>query len=146
MDKKNIKTDLTSIAQSRLAYYQELVSLAEAQRELLVGGRHSELADNLKAHDPILIEIGRLDKREEALVSLLTDTESDSGYRQLIQTTAKTAARLAELTRINAELLENAREFVAFSIGIIAKSVNESCAIGDSVTDSNGALLLDKKV
>lgn len=144
MDTKKIVSELTAIVESRLGYYEELVALADAQREFLVRGNHEELADNLKKHDPILVEIGRLDKREEALAGLLSQEDFTPSCRQTLRLTAQTAAHLAKLTRINAELLENAKEFVAFSIGVLSKSVSEQNS--DAGCDPNGALLLDQKV
>lgn len=147
MDAQKIKSELTVIAQSRLELYRELVSLAEAQRLLLAGGRHSELGENLKRHDPILIEIGRLDKREETLADLVPDLDPSCDYREILRNTAETAARLAHLTRVNAELFENAKDFVTFSIAVLAKAANEPGAGGnDSAGDSNGPILIDLKV
>jgi len=148
MDANKIKDELTSIAESRLGYYRELVKLADAQRDLLVKSKHSELVENLKKHDPILVEIGRLDKREESLTDQVIGMGTDSTHHRLLRETAETAEHLARLTRINAQLLENAKEFVAFSIGVICKTASESASGGssDAFCDSNAALLLDMKV
>lgn len=147
MDAQKIKSELTVIAQSRLELYRELVSLAEAQGKLLAAGRHSDLAENLKRHDPILIEIGRLDKREVALADLTPDLDPSCDYHEILRNTAETAAGLAHLTRVNAELFENAKDFVTFSIAVLAKAVNQPAASGsDSAGDSNGPILLDLRV
>ena len=135
------------LAQTNLQLYRELLSLAEAQKEHLAAGRHSELAENLKRYDPILIEIGRLDAREEALIHLMSELDPSSDYYEILRNTADTAARLAHLTRINTELLENAKDYVTFSIAVLAKAVNDSAAGGsDAVGDSNGPILLDLRV
>jgi len=145
MNEKSVKSELTAIAKSRLAHYRKLIALADAQREFLIGGKYSDLVDNLREHDPILVEIGRLDKREETLAGMLTEVDLDPDYKQILRETAETAALLAKLTRINAQLLENARDYITFSLGIITKSVNEQQS-ADLASNPAGALLLDQKV
>jgi len=135
MDIEVIRDELLTIAEARLACYSKLISLAEEQRELLMAGRHAELAGNLSRHDPVLAELCRLEGREELLEASLGPTgesrqpeDFECRRRTLAAETSDAALKLRSLTETNKELLTNAANFVGFSIGIISQLVGDQPA------------------
>lgn len=155
MNIERLKNELVSIAGRRLQRFRELASLAEEQRSLLLNGRHSELPGNVTEHDRLLVELNQLDRREEALAGHLADAEPVSGtsadfdrkYGEINRETGEVALRLQSLTVANTELLNNAMEFVTFSIGILSKLANEQQPCDPGIEAGNSAaLLLDRKV
>lgn len=151
LDNKKIENEILAAACKRLSSYEQLVSLAEEQQEILVEGRHNELADNTAAFDPVLLEIKQLDKREEMLFQRLKKTENsenpnniDIRCREVNKSTIQAAARLRRLMEANERLMNNALQLIDFSMGIICKVAAESASGTDARV--NPALAIDLKV
>ncbi len=103
----------------------------------------------------MLVELSQLDRREEALAGHLAEAEpmsetsvdSDQQYGEINRETGEAALRLRSLTAANTELLNNAMEFVKFSIGVLSKLANEQQPCDPGIEAGNSAaLLLDRKV
>lgn len=146
-----MRIELIEIAEQRLRNYNALVSLAEAQREILIGGRHAELLENLNEHDPILVELERLDARAGTLASHLDKNDKSPDFerklKRLARQISEAASKLEDLVRANAELLTNAMNFVSFSIALISKIATDQQSYNPNSDLTPGlALMLDRKV
>ncbi|MHB0912634.1 MAG: flagellar export chaperone FlgN [Armatimonadota bacterium] len=147
METERIKSELISTARLRLQHYGLLVEMAEEQQSILIQGRHSELAENIAGFDSLLLELSKLSKREELLVCDLADSRSEasdisSTLCNISEEMLKHTERLRELSRSNMQLLNNAMEFIDFSIGIICGAVGP----GQSGRAGSPSILLDLKV
>ncbi|MGC8862525.1 MAG: hypothetical protein ACP5R5_07090 [Armatimonadota bacterium] len=120
---------------------QELLRLALAQRAILVEGRHAELEPNAQRMKQVMLDLAELDRLEPPRLAL---SDGDHSIRTKIR---DTALRLRDVLRGNAELLQNASEFVRFTLGALSRAVAEQ-NVGQSATDSSGcaAVLIDRKV
>jgi hypothetical protein len=78
MDAITIRNELITTARFRLQRLQELISLAEEQRAILLERRHADLQENLRKHDPLLIDLAKVEKREESLLGMLTVADSSA--------------------------------------------------------------------
>ena len=73
MDLGTAEKELMTTAALRLECFEKLVSQAEEQRSILVEGRHADLEPNLSKQDRILVDIVRLDRREDKLAGFIND-------------------------------------------------------------------------
>ncbi len=141
-----IETEIISICRQRLEKYEVLLSLSTEQQSILTDCRHSDLAENLSRFDPILADIERLDKRENALNTEL-DSPSGEFIRErdaLIESTSDMAKQLKSSVWMNAELLTNAKSFVDFSIKLISSLA--SCGQQSANAASGSSVMLDQMV
>lgn len=152
MDTTLIKKELMSSAETELSYYNQLVTLATEQRDILVKGRHSELPENLSKQDAILVELNRVDNRIRLLSEQLKSSEvSDpDGFeiqrKQLAEKLDRTITYLKWLVQMNAELLINAKNYVDFSVRTIISLVSQQASM-DATSDPMGrSLVLDQMV
>lgn len=138
-------SELISTARKRLQCFNALVKLADEQKSILLEGRHSELAGNLSKFDPQLLEIKRLEKQEETLLSQLTQAGVDihPEYTAVKRRIAEVVDLLQRISVTNKQLLARHMEYVSFSLGVIAKVATEHSIIGPG---NNPALMLDSRV
>jgi hypothetical protein len=130
---ETIRNEIISISELRYKGIQKLISLAEEQRNILVTCRHDELPENLNKHEPILDELARLDKREDALEAQLSQLKTKDNISTIFnqkqeQAAIKTAyamRKLRSLVESNAELLQNMMNYVNYTIAVIAKIVRD---------------------
>ncbi|HOK54608.1 MAG TPA: flagellar export chaperone FlgN [Armatimonadota bacterium] len=146
-----IQSQIISIAEARLAKFEELIKLAEEQQELLINNRHDELVENLSKHDPILIEIAQLERKEQELSAQTDDNNRqnrlDETIAELSKRTTDAANRLHSLIQFNAELLMNAMSFMNFSLGLISRLINNQPSYNPNSDESGSlSLVLDSKV
>lgn len=146
MERDKLIRELTTAARQRLERYNMLVKLADEQRSILIGSRHSELADNLASFDPLLIEIKRIEKQEDTLLRHMVEAGGDDPgpeYRVLKGRIAESADLLHRISVTNKQLLTRQMEYVSFSLGMMVKIATEHSIIGPG---NNAALMLDSKV
>ena len=165
MDATTIRNELITAARFRLQRFQELISLAQEQRAILLERRHADLPENLRRHDPLLIELAKVEKREESLLGMLAATERrqrhcvryrsiacraypdfEAQYAEINRETRALALTLQTLVAGNTQLLETMMEYVQFSIGIMAKLMCEQQSYDPAADPGTAALLLDRKV
>ena len=148
MDLDTTQKELIATAALRLECFEKLLSLAKEQRSILVEGRHADLEPNLCEQDRILVELGRLDRREDKLIGFINEGSQqgkflpnyETRYGEITQRIKNAVVRLRSVMRINTELLENVARYVSFSLAVIAKLASnqsphsrQSCAAGTSV-------------
>ena len=162
MDATTIRNELITAARFRLQRFQELISLAEDQRAILLERRHADLPENLGRHDPLLIELAKVEKREESLLGMLAATDASAAalrsateasasefeaqYTEINRETRALALTLQTLVAGNTQLLETMMEYVQFSINIMAKLMCEQQSYDPAADPGTAALLLDRKV
>ena len=162
MDATTIRNELITAARFRLLRFQELISLAEEQRAILLERRHADLPENLGRHDPLLIELAKVEKREESLLGMLAATDASAAalrsateasasefeaqYTEINRETRALALTLQTLVAGNTQLLETMMEYVQFSINIMAKLMCEQQSYDPAADPGTAALLLDRKV
>ena len=162
MDATTIRNELITAARFRLQRFHELISLAEEQRAILLERRHADLPENLRKHDPLLIELAKAEKREESLLGMLAATDASAAapgsateasasdfeaqYAEINRETRALALTLQTLVAGNTRLLETMMEYVQFSIGIMAKLMCEQQSYDPAADPGTAALLLDRKV
>jgi len=154
MDATTVRNELITAARFRLQRFQELISLAEEQRAILLERRHTDLPENLRKHDPLLIELAKVEKREESLLGMLSDAETETGksddfeaqYAEINRETRALALTLQTLVAGNTQLLETMMEYVQFSINIMSKLMCEQQSYDPAADPGTAALLLDRKV
>jgi hypothetical protein len=150
MSKTTTRRNLISNTEHRLEEYRKLVSLSEEQREILVENRISELETNLQEQDLVLVKLSELEEQAEDVVE--TALESLSGteksrYEELDAQIADTALRLREIVNTNAELLDNAMQFVGFSMSLVSQLCCEQQSYNPtSDGGGNHAIVFDKMV
>ena len=162
MDATTIRNELITAARFRLQRFQELICLAEEQRAILLERRHADLPENLGRHDPLLIELAKVEKREESLLGMLAATDASAAalrsateasasefeaqYTEINRETRALALTLQTLVAGNTQLLETMMEYVQFSINIMAKLMCEQQSYDPAADPGTAALLLDRKV
>ncbi len=173
MDATTIRNELITAARFRLQRLQELISLAEEQRAILLERRHADLQENLRKHDPLLIDLAKVEKREESLLGMLAESDGPVGeafnglpagrplkaspteasasefeaqYAGINRETRALAVVLQALVAGNTQLLKTMMEYVQFSVGIISKLVSEQQTYDPAADPGGAALLLDRKV
>lgn len=150
MDLGKVSSELLSLASRRLEIFRELVRLAEEQRTILVEGRHGDLLDNVRKNDSLLTTLSQIEKHEKVLLEHLENANDEHGfkpaYRHLNQQALETAAHLRELVSVNKELLENAAEYVRYSVSVLSKIASESSGNLDLNGCNHTTLLIDRKV
>ena len=150
---ENVIGKLTSTLRSRLDQYEELIALAQEQQSILVEGRHTDLSENLAKHDPILLQLKQLEKRQEGLlVYLVTEGtvpgsvrpgDFDSECRRLEESISRRAQELRELTETNKQLINNAMNFRHFSMNVICKAAGDA---NSAPPGASPAIMLDLRV
>ena len=154
VDATSHRDDLMSVTHLRLERLKKLIELAEEQRSILLQGRNSDLPENVRAQDMALAELAHLQKREDALIETLS-AEANAGpdvKREHVALSAKAsraAQRLQTVVRGNRQLLDNAMQYVSFSLGVISELASNQQPGYDTKSDgpSNSlAILLDRKV
>jgi hypothetical protein len=154
IDIETAKKELLSTALVRGTMLDNLLGLAEAQRRMLVDGKHLELAENIQAQDKSLSELALLDKEEEALLQSapreLTSSTSEflHRYTEISETAARIAEKLRAVVQTNRELLDSMMQYVAFSLGAISSAAADQQSY-DQRFDTAGnspAIVLDRKV
>ncbi|GEM_PF-2495579 len=154
MDATTIRNELITAARFRLQRFRDLVSLAEEQRAILLERRHDDLPENLRRHDPLLIELAKAEKREESLLAMLSEAETEAGgseefeaaYGKINEETRDLARRLQPLVAGNTQLLKTMMEYVQFSIDVMFKVMSEQQPFDRTADIGSAALLLDRKV
>ena len=145
---------LASVASVRAKELRRLVDLVREQRDILLQGRVAELSDNVQAQERILADLARLEKREDELKSSLgADSgavESAPSYLEVAaadRDSAESAEMLRPLVRGNTELLENAMQYVTFSLGILSSLTSEPqpYSPGSESAPNGQAIMLDLK-
>lgn len=148
MDQETIRNEILKTAHARLERYEALVNLADEQKTILLESKHTDLPGNLVKFDPLLLEIKQLDRREESLFGQYEEMAGmpfdDREYKSLASDIAGRAERLHNLAEVNRQLLDNAMEFVNFSINIVCKVAAELNP--NLAAETNPALMLDLKV
>jgi hypothetical protein len=139
-----IENEIAATMSKRLDCIAALVKLAEQQRDILMTSRHEDLAGNLAAHDPLLVEIKQLEKREETLRAQLPDADQaattfDSRLRVAI---AAQAEKLYAITTTNKQLMIRQMEFVNFTLGMIFRTATDTFVTG---AGNNPALVIDSR-
>ncbi len=149
--------ELIDTLTKRVARYEELAALAQEQQGILVSGRHEVLMENIAEHEPVLIGIESLARREKELEEALAaaDTgglapEFEAKRKELEKRAGEAARKLRDLVDANKQLLINAAEFVGFSMKIFSqlastKQSYDSPTGGDRDSAAQ-ALMLDLKV
>lgn len=149
MDSGKISSELLSLASRRLDIFRELVRLAEEQRAILVEGRHGDLLENVRKNESLLLTLNQVEKHEQALVELLRDAGNEHGfrpaYRHLNQQVLEVAGQLRDLVSVNRELLENAAEYIRYSVSVLSEAVSDSSGGLDSDRRNCPTLLIDRK-
>ena len=153
MDLGTAEKELMTTAALRLECFEKLVSQAEEQRSILVEGRHADLEPNLSKQDRILVDIVRLDRREDKLAGFINDGSPQGKlsphyevrYGEIIQRIKNAAVRLRSLMQINTELLENVARYVSFSLAVIAKLASNQSPHGQHSCAAGTSVLLDGK-
>ncbi|MEN6521541.1 MAG: flagellar export chaperone FlgN [Armatimonadota bacterium] len=155
MDAEKIRDEIILISKHRLDRCKTLVSLAQEQRELLTQRRHDELNDNAKKHEQLISDLMKLDRREKALLREIDRYQSDSNTtaafdkrrNAVITETSAEAKKLGSIMQINAGLLNNAMNYVSFTVGLLSKIVSSRPSYdprGENITSS--AVVLDLRV
>lgn len=146
MERDAITKELTTVARQRLDCCNRLVNLADRQRAILLGSRHSELAETLADFDPLLLEMKSIEKQEQGLLARFTEAggaDPSPEYQVLKGRIAESADLLHRISVTNKQLLTRHMEYVSFSLGMIVKIATEHSIIGPG---NNPALMLDSKV
>ena len=154
MDSEQIKSKLIEIAILRLHKLTEMVNLAEQERSILVEGRNWELMDNIRAQDLATAELSQLLAQEDNLSDLLSSHTTAQpapdfklAYESVATKAVRAAERLRTIIRHNTELLDNAMQYVTFSLGILSTLANEQQSY-DPQSDTEAkslAIMLDRK-
>jgi hypothetical protein len=154
-DNKVSVDNLMSVASLRAERLTRLLELAEEQRTILLQGKDSALPENVQAQEMITAELGQLQKREDSLFEALTSEGSAAGsdwrkdHRAIASKAARTGQRLRTVVRGNRALLDNAMQYVTFSLGVIsslASDQRQSYDPGSEVGATSLAIMLDRKV
>ena len=126
----------------RLDIYDKLAMLAETQQVILMENKLSELPENLAGFDPLLLELEQIERREESSLVLPEDENNlfSGETRKIASSIIERAGQLSRLTALNKQLLQDAMNFVDFSIGIICRAASPTSDPGSR------AILLDAKV
>jgi len=124
MTAKAAPDQLVTTAALRLEKLTKLVTLADKQQAMLLESKHSDLEENLREHELTLAELAQLNRQEEALmgqpdVAGDTATLRGGGHEAIARDTTDTCRRLSSLVQCNAQLLDNAMQYVDFSLGIL---------------------------
>ena len=152
MEAETTRDNLMSIALLRVERLTALVELAEQQRSILIEGRHSELAENVKAQDLILAELDHLQKREDGLFRTVSSRPAlglAEEYESVETKASRTAQRLKSITRGNRGLLDSAMQYVNFSMGVFSALAAEQQVSYDPRPETGPntlAVMLDLKV
>jgi len=147
MDLNALRDEMLSIAKLRMERYREMIKLAEEKKAVLTDGRHADLLEVTRRFDPILVELAQLEKREAQVIKHLEQVDLARGsfvtpeYEAIQSETRKLALQLRELTYINMTLLDNAMQFVNFSMGMISEIATDNHASDGG----NHALIFDTK-
>lgn len=148
---KTLEQNLISNAELKLEQYRNLTTLSEKQREILVENRISDLEANLREQDQVLTMLGELEKQVENMQDtapgVLTDDQK-SRYEELDAQIADTALRLREIVNINGQLLDNAMQFVGFSMSLVSQLCCEQQKSYNPTSDDGGnhAIVFDEMV
>jgi hypothetical protein len=172
VDLGTAEKELMTTAALRLECFEKLVSQAEEQRSILVEGRHADLEPNLSVQDRLLVEIGRLDQRENKLIEFIGRGEAfavgakhlpghmqnhdlpskcfaptyyEIQYNEIRQRIKNVAVRLRSVMQINTELLENVARYVSFSLAVIAKVASDHSPHSRRSSAAGASVLLDGK-
>ncbi len=139
-----IENEIAATMSKRLDCIAALVKLAEQQRDILMTSRHDDLAGNLAAHDPLLVEIKQVEKREETLRAQLPDTyQSDNPFESRLRVAiAAQADKLYAVTTTNKQLMIRQMEFVNFTLGMIFRTATDTHATS---AGNNPALMIDSR-
>jgi len=118
----------------------------------LIEGRHSELAENVKAQDLILAELDNLQKREDGLLQTVSSRPAlnlEPEYESAGARASRAAQRLKSITRGNRDLLDSAMQYVTFSMGVLSGLAADQQVSYDprlETVPNTLAMMLDRKV
>ena len=152
MTAKAAPDQLVTTAALRLEKLTKLVTLAEKQQGMLLTSKHADLEENLREHEMTLAELAQLNRQEEVLMGQMDGageppTLSGGRYEAIARDTTDTCHRLSSLVHCNTHLLDNAMQYVDFSLGILT-----SLATGERPYDlkpdgaaNSPAIMLDTK-
>ncbi|MCL6518704.1 MAG: flagellar protein FlgN [Armatimonadetes bacterium] len=147
MDSERLRDELIATAEQKLEKLHELINLSKEQQSILKDGMHEKLAENVRKHDSVLLNLDKLARREKAITNLLAQEKArydDKRLSAIRHETAEVAQRLQSLVAANTELLRNSIVYTRFSLELLSKLITEQRAANEG--EWNGALLLDKKV
>lgn len=153
MQTETIKSEISAITLRRGEIYDRLISLATEQQAILVAGRNYEdLRKNLTKFDPLILDLKKLDRQEDALaryvervhagVQIRRHPEFRPAYQTDGSDVTSKAERLRALTECNSQLLDNLMSFINYSVGIVCKAAS---AQGTAVSGSSPSLFFDLK-
>lgn len=147
----SVESDILRTMEKRVACFRDMVSLSLEQQEILISGAHDLLNENVARQDAVLMRIDQLTRLCDTLQA--ESSEADPSLTERIglvkNQTAFEAERVRSITRANWELLRNAADFAAFTMGLIAQDPNDQRSYDHQAsTDSDpaAAIILDAKV
>ena len=132
-----VRRELDSSGSRRLERLETLIRLAEEERSILVQGRHSDLEVNLGEQDRVLADLRQLDNMEEKASRRLEEGSLVPAFHAAY---TEAADRLRSLMEVNMGLVQNAKRFVDFSLGVLIGLASEQQG-----GQGNSAILLDRK-
>jgi hypothetical protein len=152
-----IYKELIATLEKRVARYEDLVVLAQEQQGILVNGKHELLMANVAEHEPVLIGLESLARRESELEEALQAVDVANlpaaftrQRSELEKRAGEAAKRLREVTDENKQLLITSAEFVGFSMKIFSQLASTKLSYeaprGADKDASAQALMLDTKV
>lgn len=129
--------DIRMISKQRISLYEDLTDLALEQRQILVEGRHEDLAQNIERQEPLAAALMKLEQSCPQL------NEDDP----LAVQAGKASERLRAAMEVNKQLLANAIGYIRFSIGLVAQLATDKVSYDPQTSDTpNSAIVLDTKV
>lgn len=159
MDSTTVRNELITAARFRLQRFRDLVALAEDQRAILMERRHADLPENLRKHDSLLLDLAKVEKREESLLGMLSGDDGEGRspgvgdtsdfedrYAEINRETRDIALRLQTLVACNTKMLNTMMEYVQFSVSVMSRLMGEQQSYDPAADPGSGALLLDRKV
>lgn len=146
-----VEPEIIRTMEKRIAGFREMVSLSLEQQEMLISGAHDLLSENVARQDAVLMRIDQLTRLSDTLQ--MESSEVDPSLTERIEMlknqTAMEAERVRSITRANWELLRNAADFAAFTMGLIAQDPNDQRSYdrqASTEADPAAAIILDAKV
>ena len=130
---------LAEILEKEARLYQDAAAIAPKKTDVIVQGKIEELDSLVAAEQAIIIKIGKLEsEREEAIGALSAELGRDLSNARLSEinaqlgensfkrldacqrTLVETLGALKDTNDVNAQLIQNALDYVNFSVNLIA--------------------------
>jgi len=155
---------LVEALQEEIELYRRLLVEAESQREALVANRVDELQIAIARQEQMLAARPALQARTAAILAQMAEHLGEPGLtvleaacriggstgmelRTLRDRILEAAARLSQVNRVNAELLNSGLRFLRFTLGILSESASEGApylAIGGRSSQAATLLINDR--